>query len=751
MTASEQPELSDSSGASQVPYQFGNIPLEMRARKQWVCWRLEGRPGAAKPTKVPYSPWQGGRHADVTKPDTWGTFEQATGAPLTSTDSVPWDEVHKRPLYTIAQTGFTGIGFVFSQDDDLTGIDLDDTNGDVDAYQRQIAIVGQFNSYTELSPSGAGVHIIVKGRVARGRRRNHIELYPHSRFFTMTGNAIHNVPIAERQEALEVLYGELGGGKVESDASPHFKAEVETDDVILERMFNAANGAKAKSYYSGDLLEARSTSEAALGLMNIIGFYTQNRDQMARLFRKSKFGQTKHGQNDYHLNRIINKALERREFSHADRAGVTANGREIPFGPAPSSPQPGNQEGHPVLWDAGDWDGLEPKPQIEIVPNLILAGHVNSIYAPGGNYKTLLTHQLITSVSLGVPFLGRAVRCGNALMLNCEDDLNRLHKIQRLINKHHARAMMDLTGKLFFACRAGWFGNELALFDRDGSMNVTDAYEQLKQIIIEKKIIVAVLDNLAHLFGGNENDRNQVSSALVLLERLAMETGAAIILIGHYNKSGQVSGSTAWLNQVRNVVVIEREDERSARRVIRVEKSNYLKTGTWGEFEWEDGILLPIVRDNDGSGLVDLLEEQTFLECLCTATEQKRAVSHMKGVNYYGKIFPAMPEARGRRSAAFEAAFERLLSAGKIELDKQLWKRDNRVWKYGIRAVESCTDTPAPTPRTAAHQPSAEVVGLSCTDPARTNPLYTTYIEGGGPVGPSPPSDGEEGRELDWD
>ncbi len=80
---------------------FMNIPLELRERKQWVCWRLEERHGAAKPTKMPYSPWPQGGRADVTKASTWGTFEQATAAPLNSTEVVPWDYENNRPSLSV--------------------------------------------------------------------------------------------------------------------------------------------------------------------------------------------------------------------------------------------------------------------------------------------------------------------------------------------------------------------------------------------------------------------------------------------------------------------------------------------------------------------------------------------------------------------------------------------------------------------------------------------------------------------------
>jgi putative DNA primase/helicase len=76
------------------------IPQDLRARPQWVCWKLEERGG--KTTKVPYSP--NGQHAKSSDPATWTTFEEACKA----------------------SRDYAGVGYVFSPDDPFVGIDLDD-------------------------------------------------------------------------------------------------------------------------------------------------------------------------------------------------------------------------------------------------------------------------------------------------------------------------------------------------------------------------------------------------------------------------------------------------------------------------------------------------------------------------------------------------------------------------------------------------------------------------------------------------
>lgn len=286
---------------------FNKIPVELRQLRQWVCWRLEARPDTPKPTKVPYSPWPNAGMASVTKPETWGTFEQAISAPLNSTEVVPWDYQNNCPALSVAQTGFTGIGFVFAEGGNITGIDLDDTHGDVEAYQRQLKIFHEFASYTELSPSGNGVHIIVKGSVPHGRRRASIELYPHSRFFTMTGNTINDVPIAERQELLTLLFEQMGGDVRQYTVDN--KEQVHSDEEIIAMASSAVNGDKFTKLYNGNFQEfygpqfghqGEGRSEADFALVDMIGFYTQNLAQIERIFRSSVMGQrekydTKHG------------------------------------------------------------------------------------------------------------------------------------------------------------------------------------------------------------------------------------------------------------------------------------------------------------------------------------------------------------------------------------------------------------------------------------------------------------------------
>jgi putative DNA primase/helicase len=170
------------------PHPAAAIPPELRDRAQWVAWKLTRRKQDKKPTKLPFDPATG-RMASSTDPATWGTLEQA--------------------LARVDQGGYDGVGFVFTDADPYTGIDLDyalDEAGEAEPWARPI--VERFASYTERSPSGRGLHIIIRGSVPDGQGHKvalrktplwvegahpeaAVEMYSSGRFFTMTGEVWH--------------------------------------------------------------------------------------------------------------------------------------------------------------------------------------------------------------------------------------------------------------------------------------------------------------------------------------------------------------------------------------------------------------------------------------------------------------------------------------------------------------------------------------------------------------------------------
>jgi putative DNA primase/helicase len=148
-----------------LPVKAESIPEELRVRPQWIVWKAVGD----KPDKVPYSAMSG-RRASSTDLLTWSTFQEA--------------------LEAYENGEYAGLGFVFSSADPYTGIDLDNcVGGDGEIAGWALEIVRYFDSYTELSATGTGLHVIVRGDVPN-RRKGDVEVYSSKRFFTVTGHIV---------------------------------------------------------------------------------------------------------------------------------------------------------------------------------------------------------------------------------------------------------------------------------------------------------------------------------------------------------------------------------------------------------------------------------------------------------------------------------------------------------------------------------------------------------------------------------
>ena len=95
-------ELLDTAYCETVTTHFGNIPVEMQKRNQWVTWKWVDRKG--KRTKPLYNA-RTGKLAKANDPSTWATFLAAMKA--------------------VRRGDFDGLGFVFSADDPYAGVAVD--------------------------------------------------------------------------------------------------------------------------------------------------------------------------------------------------------------------------------------------------------------------------------------------------------------------------------------------------------------------------------------------------------------------------------------------------------------------------------------------------------------------------------------------------------------------------------------------------------------------------------------------------
>jgi putative DNA primase/helicase len=184
-----------------APVGFGDIPAELRALKQWVNWKIEQSDG--RETKVPYQP--SGVKASTTDPRTWSTFERV----CKSNGDLAGN-----------------IGFVFKKENGYVAIDFDKCRNKEtgETEKRANEAIRKLNSYTEVSQSSTGWHVIVKGALpAGGNRRGRIEMYETGRFFCMTGRIRPGCGAIKRRD-LSVLHQRMLDGEFDSGDSAKRKS-----------------------------------------------------------------------------------------------------------------------------------------------------------------------------------------------------------------------------------------------------------------------------------------------------------------------------------------------------------------------------------------------------------------------------------------------------------------------------------------------------------------------------------------------
>lgn len=262
------------------------IPEELKKLNQWVLWKLEKKKDG-KFTKVPYQIY--GVPASTTSPKTWNSIDKVIAG--------------------FNRGGYSGIGFVLSNNDEYVGIDFDECiNADGSINESIEGIISNCNSYAEISQSGKGIHIIVKGNLHQAIKKKGIEMYSTERYFTVTGKKIGSNNISYNQNLIDELYSKHSN-KSSKDKEPLLEgAELSDEEIktILDKAFQSKNGFKIEALYNGEWNNLYpSQSEADQALCNYLAFWLdKNASNIDRAFRKSSLYREKWNREDYSSNTI---------------------------------------------------------------------------------------------------------------------------------------------------------------------------------------------------------------------------------------------------------------------------------------------------------------------------------------------------------------------------------------------------------------------------------------------------------------
>ena len=342
---------------------------------------------------------------------------------------------------------------------------------------------------------------------------------------------------------------------------------------------------------------------------------------------------------------------------------------------------------------AASLHGQDIPPRKWHVPDMIPAHTVTILGGDGGTGKSLLALQLAAATALnegfGTEWIGCPVSPGRALYLSAEDELDEMHR--RLADIAAAeKAGMDMLADLILAPLAGQDA-VMAVPRRDGTIEATRLWHRMEATIDAVKPALVILDTLADLFAGDENNRAQARQFVGMLRGLAMRHATTVVILAHPSQSGLssgsgTSGSTAWNNSVRSRLYFNRilsPKERGSSELVEADpdvrmlsskKANYARRGSELKLRWHAGTF---IRDDDTSPFAQanamVQAEAKFIELLrYRLNTLKSRVGPTPGTrNYAPKVFATDYNSGGITQSAFEAAMNRMLESGRLIIEEQ--------------------------------------------------------------------------------
>lgn len=328
------------------------------------------------------------------------------------------------------------------------------------------------------------------------------------------------------------------------------------------------------------------------------------------------------------------------------------------------------------FYSGSSLDGKTVPPRHWAVQDVVPSRTVTMLGGDGATGKSLLAMQLAQAVATGARWMGQQTVSGGALFISAEDDDDELHRRLSDIVRATGCKFTDLD-RLTLCSLAGQDAL-LAMLDRNtGALIPTGLYREIEDRIAAEKPAVVVLDTLADLFPGNENDRAQARQFIGLLRGWAIRHDCAVILLAHPSLSGMssgtgTSGSTGWNNSVRSRLYLERivqdgyEPDHDA-RVLTTKKANYSRTGGEITMKWKDGVFVPDAKETGLDRMAATAKaERVFLKLLRTFNEMGRYVSPSRSASYAPTIFAKHPDAEGVGKNALHMAMEKLLGTGAV-------------------------------------------------------------------------------------
>jgi RecA-family ATPase len=321
-----------------------------------------------------------------------------------------------------------------------------------------------------------------------------------------------------------------------------------------------------------------------------------------------------------------------------------------------------------------------------VVPDWIPREQVTGIYGPPGVNKTDFLVQLLMALSAGLVFMGYQLEQVPVYGLFCEDTDVEIWRRAARIAAHYGMRLSDFPD-FHFSSLVGYDDLEFITFDNN-TMLESRALKRFDMKIAATGAAFACLDTAPHFFGGNENDRRQVSRFLRKLDAISINRSCGVAITAHPSARGRTSGrmesgSTGWEGGVRARLALTKPDQEAEEgkpppdtndRTLTLWKSNYAPPGKMLDLVWEKGVFTTAALDPEkakarGAGANAACEEK-FMELL--AEHFARGVYVNTVVHAHASYAPLVfyiASGQAFSIAQFKRAMEKLTGKNAIRIE----------------------------------------------------------------------------------
>lgn len=485
----------------------GAVPCAMREAARWIVWRSGLRDG--KPTKFPVC--TRGGWAKSTDPETWSTFEEACAA------------------YNADET-LSGIGFCLGEG--WMGADIDHCGVPPVAWAQEV--IETLASYTEVSPSGSGLRVLMRGSLPPdcGNKKEidgtaKLELYDWGRYLTITGQAVEGTAgLSEASDRVAAVAHRFG---MTGKKSRTTLTKVDLPAVAPAPLTAKELEALERQHHPGlSLILTRDRPDLA--------DQTQSTYDAALIAFCSRAGLSV--ETTWALLRTMREAYDDKPGKALDRDGYIARSFAFAWGR--------DTEAAPtVTATAWEWKDPATLPRRQwLYGRHYVRKYMTATFAPGGVGKSSLGIVEALSMVTGRDLLrgGVTARPLRVWLFNGEDPREELDRRIVAAMRHHSVTPEEVAGRLFVNS-----GRDTELIlgrqDRDGVKVFEPVVGALKAEIAAHEIDVLIVDPFVSTHRMNENDNNAIEAVAKAWARLADATNASVDLVHHTRKA--TAGSTA--------------------------------------------------------------------------------------------------------------------------------------------------------------------------------------------------------------